>query len=128
MRYRLMDILICPVCKNYPLELHVFEKVEQTPCEEPKETCEMFCSYNNIKSSDKDKNLLLGDCKKCLAAKIKWGMILCTNCGRWFPISEEIPVMLPDDLRKVDEDTNFLKMFEKFIPSETISKGKPTHL
>jgi uncharacterized protein YbaR (Trm112 family) len=128
MRYRLMDILICPVCKNYPLELHVFEKVEQTPCEEPKETCEMFCSFNNIKSSGKDKNLLLEDCKKCLAIKIKWGMILCTNCGRWFPISEEIPVMLPDDLRKVNEDINFLKMFEKFIPSKTIIEGKPTHL
>ncbi|MGD0329952.1 MAG: Trm112 family protein [Nitrososphaeria archaeon] len=123
-----MDILICPVCKNYPLELHVFEKVEQTPCEEPKETCEMFCSYNNIKSSRKDKNLLLEDCKKCLAAKIKWGMVLCINCGRWFPISEEIPVMLPDDLRNVNEDTNFLKMFGKFIPSKTITEGKPTHL
>ena len=123
-----MDILICPVCKNYPLELHVFEKVDQTQSEQPKASCEMYCSYNNIKPSDKDKNLLLEDCKRCLAVKIKWGMILCTKCGRWFPISEEIPVMLPDDLRKTKEDTDFLKMFEKAIPWEVMSKGKPTHL
>lgn len=128
MRYRLMDILICPECKNYPLELHVFEKVDHILNEIPKSTCEMYCSYNNIKPSDKNKSLLLEDCKKCLAVKIKWGIILCAKCSRWFPINEEIPVMLPDDLRKTKEDTDFLKMFEKIIPLEVISKGKPTHL
>ena len=128
MRYRLMDILLCPVCKNYPLELYVFEKVESKQTEEPKDTCETFCSYNNVKPLDVDKKLLLKACKTCLNVKIKWGMIVCKKCGRWFPISDEIPVMLPDELRKVQDDKNFLKMFDKVTPTDMLSKGKPTHL
>ena len=27
------------------------------------------------------------------------GVLLCSQCGRYYPIIDEIPVMLPDDLR-----------------------------
>jgi len=128
MRYRLMDILLCPVCRNYPLELHVFEEHESKPAEEPKETCEVYCSYKNIKPSDVERKSLLESCRSCLNVKIKWGMIVCRKCGRWFPISDEIPVMLPDELRKAKDDKDFLKMFEKKAPAEVVSGGKPTHL
>ncbi|MCX8188493.1 MAG: Trm112 family protein [Nitrososphaeria archaeon] len=128
MRYRLMDILACPICKNFPLKLYMFEQTELKITEAPKNTCELFCAYKNIKPENMEKNSLLQECIKCLAYNIKWGIIVCEKCGRWYPISEEIPIMLPDEMRKVEDDINFLKMFEKNVPDDILKKGKPHHL
>jgi len=128
MRYRLMDILICPVCKNYPLELHVFEVAELKHAEPPKEACSQFCSYKNINPQSVDKEGLLKDCERCVKIKIKYGLIVCNKCGRWYPITDEIPVMLGDSQRNPRDDLNFLKLFEKQVPTEILYKGKPTHL
>ena len=46
------------------------------------------------------------------------GVIVCSKCLRWYPIREEIPEMLPDELRKESEDLPFLKkcfLLEKFL-------------
>ena len=32
------------------------------------------------------------------------GIIICSKCNRWYPIIDEIPHMLPDDLREEKED------------------------
>jgi uncharacterized protein YbaR (Trm112 family) len=128
MRYRLMDILACPICKNFPLKLYVFEEAEMKVSESPKNVCELYCSYKNISPNSMEKEALIKECEKCLSYNIKWGIILCERCGRWYPISDEIPIMLPDELRKKEEDVNFLKIFEKKIPEEILLKGKPHHL
>ena len=128
MRYRLMDILACPICKNFPLKLYVFEEAEMKVAEAPKNVCELYCAYKNISPNSMEKEALIKECEKCLSYNIKWGIILCERCGRWYPISDEIPIMLPDELRKKEEDINFLKIFEKKIPEEILLKGKPHHL
>ena len=33
------------------------------------------------------------------------GLIICPKCLRWYPIRDEIPEMLPDELRKEGEDS-----------------------
>lgn len=128
MRYRLMDVLACPICKNFPLKLHVFEQIELKVTETPKNTCELFCAYKNISPETVEKSALLQECIKCLTYNIKWGIIVCEKCQRWYPITEDIPIMLPDEMRKVDEDISFLKMFEKVIPYDVLKRGKPHHL
>ena len=80
-----MDILACPICKSYPLELHVFEENEE----------------------------------------IVTGMMMCVRCFRWYPIIEEIPYMLPDELRTLETDLAFMRKWKDQFPSITLKQGKP---
>jgi len=81
----LMEILACPICKHYPLQLYIFE--------EKKEIVE--------------------------------GLIVCGSCKRWYPIIDEIPHMLPDELRNKEEDLAFLKKWKDKLPEEVVKEGKP---
>ncbi len=56
------------------------------------------------------------------------GALLCDECGRFYPIIDEIPVMLPDDLRNRKEDLEFLTRWKDHLPKETIAAGKPVNL
>jgi len=84
---KLMDILACPICKHYPLDLKVFD-------------------------SD---------------TEIKDGIISCSSCGRWYPIIDSIPQMLPDDRRDENSDVQFLLKWKDGIPKDILSAGKPFH-
>lgn len=53
------------------------------------------------------------------------GVIICPKCLRWYPIRDEIPEMLPDELRKGTEDLPFLKKWASKMPPKVISEGKP---
>lgn len=53
------------------------------------------------------------------------GLILCNACKRWYPIIDEIPHMLPDELRNKEEDLAFLKKWKEKLPEEVIKEGKP---
>ena len=80
-----MDILACPICKYYPLDLHIFIENEE----------------------------------------IVEGLITCSKCKRWYPIIDEIPFMLPDELRDGKDDLPFLKKWKKKYPKEFLKEGKP---
>jgi len=84
-----MEILACPIDKNYPLEL--FE----------------------IKEKD---------------GVIIEGAIFCSKCSRFYPIMEEIPIMLPDDLRDKKHEIEFLKNNKDKLPEKIISQANPWHL
>ena len=56
------------------------------------------------------------------------GMITCPKCNRWYPIIDEIPHMLPDDLREEKEDLAFLRKWEEKIPRKTLMEGRPFKL
>lgn len=88
MKRRLMEILACPIDKNYPLELHVFEEKQE----------------------------------------ISEGLLVCTKCNRWYPIIDEIPQMLPDDLRESREDLAWLEKWKARVPERVLSQGKPFSL
>jgi len=59
---------------------------------------------------------------------VKTGVLYCPTCQRWYPIKDEIPVLLPDDLRKKDEDLKFLMQIKDKIPEKIWSQGKPFNL
>ncbi|MDR0797099.1 MAG: Trm112 family protein [Nitrososphaerota archaeon] len=56
------------------------------------------------------------------------GVIFCPKCHRWYPIRDEIPEMLPDELRKNSEDLPFLKKWKEHIPENIVNNGKPFNL
>jgi uncharacterized protein YbaR (Trm112 family) len=56
------------------------------------------------------------------------GLIVCPECSRWYPIRDEIPEMLPDELRKENEDLPFLRKWKGKIPEKIQLEGKPFNL
>jgi uncharacterized protein len=56
------------------------------------------------------------------------GVIFCSKCSRYYPITEEIPIMLPDELRDKNKDIEFLNKYKSTLPDKIITKGVPWHL
>ena len=56
------------------------------------------------------------------------GAIFCPKCSRFYPIMEEIPIMLPDDLRDNGTLMEFLKNNKDKLPEKIITKANPWHL
>lgn len=124
MKYRLMDLLACPICKAFPLLLYVFKVSEIKASRSAAKTCEEYCGFEGKLIRDID-NL---KCNICFSKEIIEGILICHRCNRWYPIIDEIPHMLPDDLRNKDDDVSFLKSHVSEIPKEILHCGKPFHL
>ena len=60
-------------------------------------------------------------------AAVKEGILWCTICNRYYPIIEDIPVMLPDELRDKERDVTFLEQWKDKLPDKVIKEGKPWH-
>ena len=56
------------------------------------------------------------------------GAIFCPKCSRFYPIMEEIPIMLPDDLRDKKHEIEFLNENKDNLPEKIITKANPWHL
>ena len=56
------------------------------------------------------------------------GALFCPKCSRFYPIIEEIPIMLPDELRDKKQEIEFLKNNKEQLPEKIISNAKPWHL
>ena len=56
------------------------------------------------------------------------GAIFCAKCSRFYPIMEEIPIMLPDDLRDKKHEIEFLKKYKDKLPEKIITQANPWHL
>ena len=56
------------------------------------------------------------------------GALYCTECSRYFPIIEEIPIMLPDELRDKKQDIEFLKNNTGSLPEKIVKNGNPWHV
>lgn len=56
------------------------------------------------------------------------GMIICPKCLRWYPIRDEIPEMLPDELRERKDELPFLRKWTSEVPKKILVEGKPFNL
>ena len=56
------------------------------------------------------------------------GMLVCPKCSRWYPIKDEIPELLPDELRNKRRELPFLRKWKDKIPERIESEGKPFNL
>ena len=121
MKYRLLDLLACPICKHFPLQLYVFSFriVDRNIGEEKKPLCELFCGYKTRFIKDMKE---VPPCEECIRYEIVDGLLYCPNCKRWYPIIDEIPRMLPE------EDLSFMKKYKDKIPKEILEEGVPFNL
>ena len=56
---------------------------------------------------------------------ISEGVLFCTKCSRFYPIIEEIPIMLPDELRNKEQEIEFLTNNKKNLPEKIITMANP---
>ena len=89
MNKSMLDILVCPIDKYFPLEIFEIESNE-----------------NNIIE----------------------GVLYCAECYRFYPIIEEIPIMLPDELREKNSEIKFLQKNNDVLPEKITKYGMPWHL
>lgn len=130
MKYRLLNYITCPYCKDqgFPLKLIVFEssvyeKRSLSP-DVSRPLCDLYCGYRETYI----KNLDIYECEKCIKIEIKSGLLYCNSCSRWYPIIDEIPRILPDNYRKAEEDLKFLSMYRDKVTDEIKKQGKPFKL
>jgi uncharacterized protein YbaR (Trm112 family) len=123
-----MDILACPICKSFPLELQVFDAAKGEQKHRDKVGCELYCVYRGGPTSKYDKAELVRDCEICFSYDLKEALLTCKKCGRWYPVMDSIPHMLPDDLRKEAEDKQFLVKHSEKVPEKVKKEGLPFHL
>ena len=53
------------------------------------------------------------------------GVLMCGQCRRFYPIIDEIPVMLPDELRNKKEDLEFLQRWKTQLPRQVVEDSLP---
>jgi uncharacterized protein YbaR (Trm112 family) len=70
-----------------------------------------------VRRQDSDKDMVISE-----------GILFCAKCFRFFPIVDEIPVMLPDELRERQSEIEFLQKWRNEIPDKVIKHGNPWHL
>jgi len=56
------------------------------------------------------------------------GALYCSDCTRFCPIIEEIPILLPDELRDKNQELKFLKNNQEKLPEKIIKQAAPWHL
>ena len=109
MKYRLMDLLACPKCAQFPLELTVLESERDAAGE--------VCSAAFTHSSEANENAGSAGgcsvyccarggapvpdggrrpCTGCYGTEITEGVLRCAGCRREYPIIEGIPRFTPD--------------------------------
>lgn len=71
----------------------------------------------NVRRQDSDKDMVISE-----------GILFCAKCFRFFPIVDEIPIMLPDELRERQSEIEFLQKWRNEIPDKVIKRGNPWHL
>ncbi len=133
MKKHMLDILACPIDKNYPLEL-IELNVKELEKDKIKENYHPLNSEENNNIVKKNKNS--GGGNKVNEIKqndekvivVIDGILYCKKCSRFYPIIDEIPIMLPDELREKEKDLQFLKKWKHTIPEEILTQSNPWHL
>ena len=108
------------MCREFPLSLLVLE-VDRRYEPSNVNKCELYCSFHNGAISE----LRETRCEDCYRYEISSGLLICRKCGRWYPIIEEIPIMLPDEMRDRRRDIEFLRRWGDKLPPEVLEDGKP---
>ena len=133
MKKNMLDILACPLDKNYPLELIELNVKELEKEDKVKENYHPLhndentpiVKKNNSGGGNKANEIKRNDNKVIIVID---GILYCKKCSRFYPIIDEIPIMLPDELREKEKDLQFLTKWKHSIPEEILTNSNPWHL
>lgn len=117
MRKSLIEILACPIDKHSPLELIEINVYLTNESFSDKQSDNRKTLRERINNNTTYDNVIVKD-----------GVLFCSSCSRFFPIIDEIPIMLPDELREREKDMRFLLEWETKIPSKILDHGVPWHI
>ena len=135
MNKKLLDILVCPFDKVSSLELFQFKTKANpnNPATISNKGSESKNSTTNQKENDQELKDINTNTKDPSVSQIdtksfeiiEEGLLLCRTCLRFYPITEEIPIILPDELRDKKKDMEFLKTWNDSIPNDLLKNLKP---
>ena len=133
MRIELLNHIRCPLCKT-PLELTIFEiNEEDLPEDFPKDKkdklIEIHGSYDELIKNGKSLGLSEATIKDI---NIKYGLLFCNSCKRWYPIGNYIPTVpelyYPDNLRNKSKELKFIKQWKDRFPEDVLTQGLPWNI
>lgn len=135
MKRNILDILACPIDKHYPLELIELDTKEEIY--EIRENKKKGIENNekNIQKNNNNNDIAFKDSRlseeytrQDKVIVIVDGILYCDKCVRFYPIIDEIPIMLPDELREKEKDLEFLAKWKDNIPEKILNHANPWHL
>lgn len=87
MKYRMLDLLVCPGCGG-ELQMRVFKKTIQNRSGAVQDHSCRICFFERYTSAHHD-------CSQCLRHEIVDAILMC-SCGRSFAVIDTVPVMILD--------------------------------
>ena len=136
MNKKLLDILVCPFDKVSSLELFQFKAKASLASVNTISNNEGQDTKNPL-TSEKENGRKMNDASTSPTSNpasdtndgateiVEEGLLLCRSCLRFYPITEEIPIILPDELRDKKKDLEFLKTWIESIPNDLLKNLKP---
>ncbi|HJT82855.1 MAG TPA: Trm112 family protein [Nitrososphaeraceae archaeon] len=130
MKKNLLDILACPMDKHYPLDLVELD-IKEFDGDNINDN-----SFSNNDEKNKNNNNIQTNGEKSFKKSlgkdniiiIIEGILYCKKCSRFYPIIDEIPILLPDELREKDKEVEFLNKWKNNIPQQILHNANPWHL
>lgn len=129
MNKKLLDILVCPFDKVTSLELLEFQpasnsQVQTSEAEKPVPNTSNSMGPDPSKLTKRENGYSIQN-ESQHTQIVTEGLLLCKTCQRFYPIVEEIPIILPDELRDKKKDIEFLNKWREKIPADLLNNLKP---
>lgn len=117
MKYRLLNYIICPKCREFPLKLTVLNKMEyDRSAELPR--CDLYCGYLEKYLKEIEDT----PCKECIKYEVVDGYLKCPKCGDTYPIINSITILQLKFLKPKRVIKEFIEKYRGSIP-EDVYKG-----
>lgn len=127
MKYRLLDLIVCPSCggelKVFPFLTKMEESSVAVKVQSP--TCEKFCGFKqkSVRTGNNYGEVDGFDCNQCYRVEILDGLLVC-ECNALFPISGGVPQFLENTLASAREFyEQYCDKIKEINPGCTIDLG-----
>ncbi len=111
MKYRLLNYILCPKCKNFPFQLTILKRVELDR-EANLPRCDLYCGYKE----DYVRNIGDPPCQECIRYEIIDGYLTCSKCGETYPVIDSITVLQLEFLKPKKAIANFINKYRDRMP------------